>query len=140
MFEMLLNKPKFKAWFFIRNGLSYDYKKKSKFTPNPKKPNMFKYRGKQYNVNLDCRAYRKKMTNHYFFEFEGNQIITNEVQDKDSAIKELLYVDEAIKQTFRAIQQPKLYLNWIHLILAILFALSTGWILGTFIPISLNGG
>lgn len=135
----ILNKPKFKAWFFIRNSGNYEYKKKKKFIPNPKKP-LIKYKGKPYSVNLDSRAYRKGLTSHYFFEFEGNQILTTEQQDKDSAIKELMYIDEAVKQTYKAIQQPKLYLNWIHLILAIFSALCIGWILGSYIKLPLGNG
>ena len=134
----ILNKSKFKAWFFIREAGTYKFKKRKKFKPNPKKP-LIKYKGKNYDVNLDNPSFRKGLTSHFFLEFEGKQIITSEVENNDTAIKELLYMDEAIKQTFIALKPPKLYLNWIHLVLAIGFSLLVGWILGSFIPIGING-
>jgi len=144
MFDMFkFNKQKYKAWFFIKEGLTYRYQKKKKFHPNPKKP-LIKYKGKPYDVDIDNPTYRKGLTSHFFIETDGQQILTILNETSDTTIKELLYMDESIKQVYKAIKQPKLKITWISLLLSIGIGLLIGWIIGTFLPISMttmvNGG
>ena len=134
---MLVKKTKFRAWFFIKENDSYRLHKKKRFNP-VKKEGLVHYKKKPYEPLIEHPTFDNGKKRFFFFEINKKaQIITYEIPmiDSDAELKELLYIQEVMRQGFQAIKEPKLVVNWIHLVLTAISCLAVGWILGNYIPI-----
>jgi len=130
----MFNKTRYKAWFFLKDN---DLRKKKKFSPE-KNNGLVEYKGSWYNPSLEHPSVRKGLKKYYFFHIgTKNQITLYKILDvdKDTDIKDLLYLQESMKQSFEAIGEHSISLNWIHVILAGISMLLGGWILGSYLPV-----
>ena len=156
---MLIKKDKYKAVFLIKKHNTHNIRKKKKF--NPLKP-IIKYKGKAYAPEIDVPTYSKGKISYFFFDVNGKQISITDGKDdngkdkkikvvkqlgiekldndKEATVKDLLYIQEVIKQVFMSLGKVKFNITWLHLVLIGSLGLVVGWIIGTYIPISFSGG
>lgn len=134
---MFVKKTKFRVWFFIRENDNLRLHKKKRFNPL-KKEGLIYYKKKPYEPKISHPTFDNGKKRFYFFKIGTKaQITTYEIPtiDSDAEIKDLLYIQEVMKQGFSAIKESGLSINWIHLLLASITFMLTGWILGNYIPI-----
>lgn len=134
---MIVSKTKFRVWFFIKENEAYKLHKKKRFNPLKRKGLVY-YKKVPYEPLLEHPTFENGKKQYFFFEIgKKSQITTYEIStlDSDAEIKDLLYIQEVMKQGFSAIKESGLKLNWIHLVLASFSFLLTGWILGNYVPI-----
>lgn len=151
---MFGKKQKYKAWFFIKEHGTFRKRKKKKF--NPLKP-VIHYKNKAFCPIISEPSFTIGLWSNYFFDINGKQItIVDSNGKKEKVVKQLetyennndqeinandlLYANEVIKQVFQSLEKRQIFINWIHLILVGGLTLLGGWILGTYIPISIAGG
>ena len=134
---LVKKKIKYRAWFFIKQDKSRRLAKKKRFNP-VKKKGLVIYKGVSYEPILGNPTFDNGIKRYFFFDIGTKaQISTYEIStiESDAEIKDLLYIQEVMKQGFEAIKEKGLIINWIHLVLTAIACISAGWILGNYIPI-----
>jgi len=134
---MFVKKSKFKVWFFLKENDNYRLHKKKRFNALNNEGLIY-YKSKPYEPLLEYPAFNNGKKRYFFFEIgKKAQITTYEVSvdNSDAELKDLLYLQEVMKQGFKAIKEPKIVINWIHLVFVAFLFLLGGWILGNYIPI-----